>query len=142
MPTDFKEVEVDGFAYQIGQLNAFDQLHVFKRLLPMLAGLNVEGDGDLAAKAAKGFEAMAANLQKLSDQDCDYIVNTCLTAVRRKVGNTWAPVMTRDKQLMYQDIKLTVMLNLTGQVIQENLSDFFNTAGATSGAPKAAPAQN
>lgn len=123
-------VEVGGFQYRIGRIDARKQFHVARRLAPLLAGLgdasSLKGDG-----FAKFLGPIAEALSHMSDDDVDYVLDACLSVCHRLQGNgQGAPVITRSG-LMFQDIDMGQMIQLSVKVIQSNLGGFF---------PGAAPA--
>ena len=144
------EVEFKGVHYRIGTLDAFKQFHVARRLAPLMAqmakaaeGVPQSADGTEDEKAARWFASIAGPLAEafagMSDETADYIIQTCLMAVSRDAGKgTWAPVLSRQKALMYQDIDMGTMVQLTMAVVQENLAGFFSTALANSSEAAAA----
>jgi hypothetical protein len=117
-------VEISGQQYRIGRLDAKRQFHVARRLAPLLAGLGGALKGE-----AKGFAEMvspiAEALAKMSDEDTDYVLDTCLLVVQRQSGQGWQSVMVKNGGLLFQDIDLPAMLQLTVAVIQQNLGSFF-----------------
>lgn len=116
--------EVGGQQYRIGRLDAKKQFHVARRLAPLLAGLGGALQGE-----SKGFAELVAPiayaLSKMSDEDTDYVIDTCLAVIQRQSNNQWASVMVRNGGLMFQDIDMAQMLQLTVAVIQGNLGNFF-----------------
>jgi hypothetical protein len=135
-------VEIEGVNYRIGRLGVFDQLHVSRRLAPLLGGLaeavkdtpdrtpqNGDKDSQIDfAQVAKAFASM-------SDDDVDYIVHRCLSVCQRSVKpDGWASVQSKSGKLMYEDLTLTSLMGLSINVIQENLSDFFSTKPPTTDA--------
>jgi hypothetical protein len=117
-------VEINGQSYRIGRLDAKKQFHVARRLAPLLAGL-----GGALKPEAKGFAELvspiAEALAKMSDEDTDYVLDTCLMVVQRQQGEGWQNVMVKGGGLMFQDIDLPTMLRLAVAVIQQNLGSFF-----------------
>ena len=95
-----------------------------RRIAPLLAGL-----GDVLKEDAKGFSKIispiAEALSRMSDDDTDYVIDACLLVVQRKQGETWQSVVARNGSLMFDDIDLPAMLQLTVAVIQQNLGSFF-----------------
>lgn len=130
---------IAGNEYQFGRLNAFQQLHVSRRLVPILGALAAagpalvaaaqEGDDDLTAFMAAVGPAVAG----MSDADVDYVIKACLGVTSRRSGERWSPVLTRDSQILFSDIDMTVMLRLAVEVCKENLSSFFGAVSAGSG---------
>lgn len=117
-------VEINGQSYRIGRLDAKKQFHVARRLAPLLAGLGGALKGE-----AKGFAEMVAPiaeaLAKMSDEDTDYVIDTCLAVVARQQGEGFQSVMVKGGGLIFQDIDLPAMLQITVAVIQQNLGSFF-----------------
>jgi hypothetical protein len=72
------------------------------------------------------FASIAESLADMSDEHCDYIVDTCLLAVSRQQGDVWVKVYNeRAKALQFDDIELADMFQITKHVIEENLGGFF-----------------
>lgn len=144
--------EIAGHKYAIGKLDAFEQLHVARRLAPMLSELmsafisapalftgKTEGEDESKAlmevlELATG--PLADAFSKMSNVDVDYIVHACLSVCERKQAKGYAKVYIPRGGLMFQDIQLDTLLGLTWYVIQENLAGFFPTSQPTSGAQK------
>jgi hypothetical protein len=133
-------VEVGGFSYRIGRIDARKQFHVSRRLMPLLARLG--GAAALKSQAgADGFTKflgpLSEVLSKMSDEDVDYVLDACLSVCQRIQPNgQGAPVMARGGGMMFNDIDMGQMVQLTVHVIRENLSGFF--PGATAESPPAA----
>lgn len=127
-----KEIEVGGNMYQLGRLDAMKQFHVSRRLVPVLASFSELGE---AFKAKDGDESMniaallplGEAIAKLSDADAEYIIKTCLGVVKRldKTSDRYTALMVRD-QFAYQDLSMVEMVRLTGEVVMENMGDFFS----------------
>jgi hypothetical protein len=112
--------------YSIGTLDVFTQLNVARRLMavsPILEALiNPENQG-------KDFTPLIIlTLGKLSQEDSDYVVRTCIGVVTVRDNNQWCKIATPQGSLMYQDITMKTMVDLATAVILENLGDFFHTA--------------
>jgi hypothetical protein len=128
--------EIGGHEYQIGKLNAFEQLHVARRLAPVLGALFSAFQG--SPKLKKGEKAedkvmelaagpVAEVLAGMDDETVDFIINKCLSVCKRKQGPVWAK-MTSGSTLMFQDLELDALMGLTVAVISENLGRFFPTS--------------
>jgi hypothetical protein len=138
-------MDINSITYSTGKLNAFEQLHVSRRLAPMLAAL--VSSFQSAPSLAKGAELneddilalatgpLADTFSKMSDEDVNYIVNTCLAVCQRKQAGGYSKVISNGN-LMFSDIELDTLMGLTLAVIQENLGRFFPTSQPTSDAPK------
>lgn len=148
-----KEVTVGIHSYRIGELDAFDQFHVQRRLTPVM--LAIGGSFiDLARKDepapaedqapapqpaaepkfdpedARGMlDFMAPAMEvvaRMSDEDTNYILMKCLKVVHRREGDRWASLLNANGKLQYQDLKMHDMVRLTVEVVKENLGDFFS----------------
>lgn len=139
------DFEINGKQYRSGKLDAFKQFHVARRLAPLLSGVSsavkTEGatpaaEGETTAPAPKRdfadfLEPMADAIAHMPDADCDYILFTCLGAVQRQEGTSWAKLVAPgNRSLMFDDIDMGVMINITLKVIQDNLGNFFSAPGA------------
>ena len=71
-------------------------------------------------------------LAKLTDADCNYVFDLCLSAVQRLAGGngaggTWTDIWNvRAGRLMFEDIELGEMMQITMEVLRENLLSFFS----------------
>lgn len=144
------EENIDGHPYRIGRLNARKQWNVVRRLAPVLAAsapaLQVWAsaspppetgpDGQPAPGTAapafdleaafSAFGPLATAIGDLTDENSDYVINTCLSVVHtNRIGQTWAPVANSGGDLMFQDIHLGTMVKLVLIVLRENLGDFL-----------------
>lgn len=142
MNNDTTDVELDGHVYRIGQLDAFTQLHVARRLAPFLSSLAAA-----AAQVDKGlskdewlraaFGPVSEVISQMADDQVNYILNACLSVVKRQelVGNAeprWAPIQ-KSSRLMFQDINAPTLLKLAVAVVRERLGPFFGEALAAFG---------
>jgi len=130
------EIEVAGRRYQIGRLNALQQLHLTRRLGPMLivAGISI----DMLRKGMKidldDMVAMAGPvmelLSKMPDAEVEKIVFTCLSVCKRLSGTAWAALTTPDgTQLMFADMDMPEMMRVVLEVIKDNLGNFLTELG-------------
>lgn len=132
-----QEFEVYGQKYRITKLNAFQQFHVTRRLYAVSSGFGTgldylmkNGGAERMKKEGLNFlgviEPVVAAIGRMSNEDSEYVINTCLGAVfRSQSGGAWVPVMPVPGQLQFEDIQLPAMLALTWRVLQENLAGFF-----------------
>lgn len=122
------DFEINDQQYRSGKLNARQQFHVARRLAPVLGGLAGAvqgGDKDFGKLLQPITEAIAG----ISDADSDYILDTCLSVVKRQQGTAWAAVFVNGAQ-MFDDIDLGALLQIAAKVIQENLGGFFQGSAA------------
>lgn len=142
------EIELNGQTYRLNKLNAMTQFHVSRKLasvlpsvLPLLSSVRngslaaaMNGDADALAKAAEPF---GKALAEMSDDNANYVLNTCLSVVLRKQGDNWRPVQSPDGVLMFDDVDLGTLLPLVFRVLKESLGGFIS--GFATGATKANP---
>ena len=128
-------IELGGNAYEIGRIDAMRQLHVSRRVLPVLiaAGIGVAQlvqdpgktvDDSWLMLVADGAMAVVA---RMSDEDVDYVVQHCLAVVKRRpVGSDlpWAPVMN-GKMFQFQDMDMRVIVQVVVATLRENVGSFF-----------------
>lgn len=120
------ETQINGNTYRIGKLDARTQFHVARRLAPLLAGIGKtlnqpKNKDDLFST----FGPLADALSSMSDEDTDYVLDKCLSVVHRAQGNQFAPVMTTNGRMMFDDIDLPSMMQLAVTVVRENIGGFF-----------------
>ena len=132
------EVTINGQEYLIGKLNARQQLMIVKRLAPVLQGLlpiwamiQQSESGQLSPNEL-GFHAAVAisnTISSLSDNDTDFVLDMCLSAVKFKspVGN-WAPLRAGNNGsgmvMLEKADDLAVQMRLLWEVLYENLRNF------------------
>jgi hypothetical protein len=127
-----KQVEVFGQTYSIGRMDAMKELHVSRRLAPLMAGFGASAfslaqsgkDSVDDGAMLQVFGPVVEALSKMKDDDVEYIIRTCLAVVKRRDGGLWVPIQN-GTQLQYQDITMQCMMRLTVEVVQERLGGFF-----------------
>ena len=150
------EFKVGEHTYRAGKLNARQQFHVGRRISPLIGQMFAIGpviSGIAAARRAmteeggetsddeamditRATEAMLVPftraLAALSDADCDYVLDRCLGVVQRLSGSNgagaWGDVFNaRANRIMFEDIDLMQMMQITAEVLMDNLGGFFAT---------------
>lgn len=148
------EVTVQGKQYRVGKLNAFKQLAVVKRVLPLLGGFLTPDVVKAAAarEAAPQDTAIGGDVfmqllgpitqafASIPDEDCQYIIKTCLSVVEVKEGTVWARMTSSAGELMFADLELSLLLSLCWEVLRDNLTGFFSTARLLQGSEPQAKA--
>lgn len=128
------EFDLNGVEYRIGKLSAIQQLHVSRRiaplippLVPLFAKFSKEGLTQNLASLPEAMQPMADALANLSDDSAEYVVTTCMSVVRRREGDQWMPVWNaRAGMAQYEDLNdVGTMLNVVVRVITDNLSNFM-----------------
>jgi hypothetical protein len=149
-----EELELEGMWYRTGKLDAFKQFHLFRKLMPLFSGLGETAATNIAAAAADAGAPEAITrwsalgpishaIAEMSQQDSEFIIKTCLAACTRKnpVGQ-WVRLTTPAGELMFEDIDLQVMLQLSFAVIQDNLAPFFPGRPLNGSGAEVAPSSN
>ena len=111
------DLTIGARTFTTGKLDAFKQLHVARRLMPVLTQMS----GGLADSLPKMAEALAT----MSDSDVDYIIGACLKVTRLHQPSGLAPLVNGHGQLMFQDLELDALIQIASAVIRENLGGFF-----------------
>lgn len=127
------EFEVNGVRYRSGKLNAKQQFHVARRLFPLLSGVG----SDPNVSFDKVIGGISMGIATIPDADCDYVIDTCMSVVQRKQGESWANVYNvAARRYMFEDIDLAAMLKITAEVIREFIGPFLSSL------PSALPASD
>lgn len=134
-----REFEIGGNRFQLNPVSAHKQFHIVRRLAPILKdiipaaqeikGLNLEGmtEEEKFQKLSQMIGPVLDGFSKLSDADADFVLNNLLSSVQIQQANNWAWV-AKDGILMFQTLKLPVLMQIAGKAIGYNLSDFFASA--------------
>jgi hypothetical protein len=127
--------------YRSGKLNLFQQVHVVRRLVPVMGPLVRFAELQSIEPTDDPNEALERQMQivvpffeafaKMSDEDVNYVLATCLGVVARQQGGNgtqpqlWADVWNAQaRRLMFDDIDMPVAIQICWNVIQDNLSGF------------------
>lgn len=146
--------EAGGHRYRIaGKLNAIQQLHIVRRLAPLigafqgvdLAALRPADQGAAPERAEQAMKQimgpLAEGVAKLSDADTEYVLAACMGLVQRDLGggSGWGPVWNAGARTMqYSDIGFAELIQIVGRVLMANLGDFGSALRRTGGAQSAA----
>jgi hypothetical protein len=141
-----REFRIGDHLYRARQMNARQQFHVARRLAPLvgqvaaLSGL-LAGSQDSNALFDTMLMPFAQALSKVSDADCDYVLDACLSVTQRQSGANgsmvWSDVWNaRAQRMQFEDIDdVGSMIQIASEVLQDNLGNFFSTAGPTPASP-------
>jgi hypothetical protein len=131
-----QEIEIEDHRYRTGRLNAFQQFHLFRKLMPILSGMGATFADLPTQQSAEQMETdtafwgalgpAAAAIAEMSQEDSEYILQTCLKVCSVWNGQSWVRITTPSGELMFEDINMMVMLRLTFAVMQDNLQSFFS----------------
>ena len=126
------EFELDGISYRSKKLDAFVQLNVARRLMPLVSSFKdaaeVMDQGERPAGVLDALEPIALAVAGLKDDDVNYIVAACLTAVDRQSGPGWQQVWNKAAgRAQFEDIQTNgyLMIRIAVEVIKDNVSNFF-----------------
>ena len=150
------ETTLDGHRYRVGNLNARAQFHVARRVgtvatafVKALATVDVNAaraNPHQFAQSIELFQPALDALAHLSDEDCDYVLNSCLSVVNREQPEfaTWARIVSPNGTPMFDDIDMSTMLALVWEVLKGFLlpfiaAQFFGSPAAQSSEPKVQP---
>lgn len=134
-------IPIGGHDYSIGRLNALDQLHVSRKIAPIIPNimpiLTEVAKGDLEKviesiedgsndnldglePLAKALEPFMEAIAKIPEDDVNYIIHKCLSVVKRN-----GAVVCRGNSIMFDDLDMNHLLPLTVAVIRANLGNFI-----------------
>lgn len=144
------EVKIGEHTYRSGRIDARKQFHVARKIGPAYfamvraraaaatempkavadaGGVPPELSEADVAKVSGLMTGMVASvseaLSQMSEEDADFVINTCLAVCERQAGNGWQKVMAGSGALMFEDIDVRVLIRLSIEVIKENLASFF-----------------
>jgi hypothetical protein len=133
------DFEVDGKRYRTNKrLDAFSQLHLARKLAPLIVSLtpsqemrqklqaDANGDGRPLVDIAELAMPVIEGLAEMKTEDVDFISSTCLGVVQRYQGAAWADIWNGPaKRMMFDDIDGMALLQITFNVLQENLANFM-----------------
>jgi hypothetical protein len=129
------EFELDGYEYRIGKLSAFDQFHLSRKiaplippLIPVFLELSKSGSlNDNFIQLPALLQPFADGLASMTDTAAEAVLNTCLSVVFRKSGDTWIKIWHKDKKIfMFEDLdSMQSTIPLVVRVIQDSLGPFI-----------------
>lgn len=147
------DLELSGETYRTGKLDCFKQLHVSRKIAPVILALGVGAKSLADLRKSVGLvgadEAPSASpevaeveqtvamdillpaiqplvnaLSKMPEEDLDYVLNACLHVCERKQTGGWQKVRINNR-MVFEDVDMPVMMQLTIAVIKENIGGFF-----------------
>lgn len=134
-------IPIGGHDYSIGRLNALDQLHVSRKIAPIVPNimpiLTEVAKGDLEKviesiesgeneelgelePLAQALEPFTDAIAKMPEDDVNYVIHKCLSVVKRG-----GAAVCRNNTIMFDDLDMNHLLPLTIAVIRMNLGNFI-----------------
>lgn len=133
------EIVVGGHAYRAGKMLVKKQLHVIRRMAPVLkdlASLATLRKGADMADMMTALSPVVNAIGAMSDADVDYVMASCLSVCLRQEGAAWVSVWNvQAGAAQFADIALPALLQLTAAVMRENFSDFLDVIPQVSAGP-------
>lgn len=134
------EFTVNGHNYRTRPLNAFQQFHVARRLAPLLAEAssafqsNADQPPQSLDQMVDLMKPVFDALGKMEDAELDYVMERCLSVTQRlQPGGSYAPMWNASaRQPQFADLTVADLLQITFQVIQENLGNFLQNPSSIS----------
>lgn len=145
------EFTVGDHTYRSSKLPLMTQLHISRRLAPVIAALAATAQSvqtkpaeetpvDDVSEAVGGnptnaaqvsfidlVEPLANAMASMSDGDTEYIMNNTLEVVQRKISGDvgWAPIWSKQGRApLFQDITMIDMLTIATRVIIDQIGPF------------------
>lgn len=118
------EFKVEDKYYRTEKMDCFKQFHVLRKagpLYPSVVGALRVKDQDLMLAA--GY--IAAAFARLSDDEANFIMTSCLGTCSMKQGSVWSPVVNSSGSLMFNDITLPELLEVVWKVLEYNFGPFI-----------------
>jgi hypothetical protein len=127
------EFEIKGITYKAAKLDAFKQLHLSRKIAPVIPTLiplymaiskdaDVKDDLDTLAKMLQPFADAIAGL---SNDSTEYIMETCLSVVKRNQDGAWHAVWNVPGKVAMYDEDIGTLLQICLKVIQDSLGAFI-----------------
>lgn len=121
------EFEIDGKQYRATRnLSAFEQLHIARKLAPLIAKLSPQESNPAANDFFSLMAPVINGLSEMPSDDVDFITQKCVSVVQRMSGQQWAAIWNdRAKSMMFDDIDAMQLLQISFQVISDQLGSFM-----------------
>lgn len=143
------QFDIGDVAYQSRRLPAMTELHVTRRLAPvingmlpqMLAAVAKGGGGAISVQAMDLKEASSIAtafvdfIAKMPDADANFVIAECCMVTERKQGEAWSKIWTRGApRPQFDDIRFPAMAMIVFNVVKEAVVDFMPSLGLSSSA--------
>lgn len=134
------EFEVGERKYRARRMSVFDAFNVATDFREVLLGLSLldgqRNSGEMKLtddQHQRSVDVIMTGARGAAPHVRDRVITSCLAVVSRKQPTGWAPMVSQDGQLMFQDMDLREMSRVVYRVLRHNgLIDFFD-AGPRAG---------
>jgi hypothetical protein len=133
------EFEIDGRSFRFDKPSAMEQLHLTRKLAPLMPALapvfdrirqdfkdgrNIDDDLLALADLAQSF---ADQLAAMKNEDAEYVFDVCLSCLWLKRGDNWAAFWAKQAHTpMDKDCNdPALLLRLVLRVLKESLGNFI-----------------
>lgn len=119
------EFTIGEHTYRAGKLDAVSQLHIVRRLAPILTTLKSVAEGGIDED---GLQRAAEALGEITDDKLEYIIAKCLSKVQRKrPGDTgWTAIWNASaRRPQFEDLGGFEILFITSKVVMNETGPFF-----------------
>lgn len=130
------QIQVSGHTYAIARLDAFKQLAVARRLGPFVTAFFDTIAVATGPTPFAAYEPILKAIGEMSDDDANFILNTCLGVVSRQAEGAagWQRILPSPGVLQFADITPSDMLQITGKVLEAHqIAGFFSELLSLSG---------
>ena len=110
--------------YRAGVLDAFSQLYVAKRLVPILKGFTEISTREINTLDLHSLDKFIDAVSGLKDEDLRFVISTCLSVASKQDVKTWIRLTASNGALMFEDMGLVEMLTICFHVVKANLAGF------------------
>jgi tail assembly chaperone len=134
------ELEVDGRRFRLEKPNAMEQLHLTRKLAPLLPalapvidrvredlqkGMKVDEDLTALAELSQGF---ADQLAAMKNEDAEYVFDICLSALMVEHNGNWVNFWAKQAKMpMVKELNdAALLLRLVLRVLRETLGNFIS----------------
>lgn len=141
------QFQIDDKNYRLEKLDTFSQLHLARKVAPLLPKLlpvlpvalsvgiqikdAVEKKQDVPISSMESIsyilEPAIDAMATMSKEDVEYVVGLCLTVAKRQSGDVWMAAW-HNGQLMLGDMDMVTMVKIVWKVIEMNLANYFPTS--------------
>ena len=133
------EFEINGQNYRANKLDAFKQLHLSRKIAPVVPTLipifmKLAKEGGLSediSSLGEVLEPFCEGIAAMSDDQAEYVIGTALSVVQRQNGSMWTAVWNSSSRVcMFDDMDLGAILRVVFKVIADNLGPFIQIGRA------------